>query len=504
MIKRYLAGLTFIILLLSIFVTCSSATIDITNAKGLHSFNFESKGSSFISEGCFLVRNTGIESTTVSIELIQGLNAVDMNDNQPRIHPSISETVFFYPLQHLDWITLKETEVTIESGESYTFYYDINIPKAEAWKSIDGNLEKGFLNYIQISEKSSDVISVRYNYKMFIVFSGEYISSPFNNLLLILAISSIASFIMFLYLKFKRKKTKASLLPVLIALLLTIVPLVNALTLTGTFYAYSGQMDPPSSFTATAYNTSTINLSWVKNSSADKTYVMRNETGYPNYPLSISNGTNIYNGTDSKYNDTSLVMGVSYYYTAWSWNDTIHNYSTTNSTATATTNFTIQISSPYPANSSTELSRPPANVSIWANGTGLTIYITYVNMSPLTPITEICASFSGVSTGRYAFTSFSSNGTNWIWGNTTYTWWVNATDGNNHWDNATYHYTTDSVATGANARLDITNDDVVNVLDLSSIWAHRSALLDYDRMYDVNSDNTVNVIDVSITWIGRS
>ena len=504
MTKRYLAGLTFIILLLSIFVSYSSATISINNAKGLHSFNFEESGD-FVSEGFFSIRNTGTESTTVSISVIQGLDPVDTNDGQPRIHPSISDTIFFYPLQNPEWITLSETEKNLAPGEEYTFYYTVNIPKPDAWKSIGGSVEKGFLNYILVTEKDSSMVGIHYNYKLFIAFAGEYSTFVFTNVLLLLLISSIASIIIFFLLKFKKKKQlkKEALLPLLIAFILILVPLVQSLTLTGTFYVLSGQMDPPTSFTATAYNTTVINLSWVKNLSADKTYILRNATGWSNYPANVDNGTFLYNGTNTTFNDSLLVKGTAYYYAAWSWNETTKNYSNDNATAMATTKLDVEVWNPYPINSSIANIRPPVNVSAFVNGTDLTIYFTFVNMTSFIPVAETFAAWTGQSTGRFAFTDFTSNGTSWIWGNTTYTWWVNATSSGS-WDNATYYYNTTQYASGANARMDVNNNGVVNSIDLSFDWAHRTSSYSYNHLYDVNNNGVVNSIDLSFIWANRS
>lgn len=82
--------------------------------------------------------------------------------------------------------------------------------------------------------------------------------------------------------------------------------------------------DPPSDFTATTYNKTTINLSWNKNSMTDQTYIERNDT--PSW--SRGDGTNIYNGTESSYQDKGLVFGTQYFYQAWSWNDTDMLFST--------------------------------------------------------------------------------------------------------------------------------------------------------------------------------
>ena len=75
------------------------------------------------------------------------------------------------------------------------------------------------------------------------------------------------------------------------------------------------------SFTATAYNATQINLSWTKGDGANYTRIQRS-TG--SYPISISDGTNVYNGTGASCSDTGLSAATTYYYSAWSctnWDD---------------------------------------------------------------------------------------------------------------------------------------------------------------------------------------
>jgi len=92
-------------------------------------------------------------------------------------------------------------------------------------------------------------------------------------------------------------------------------------------------VSPPSNFTATAVSSSQIDLSWTKGSNADKTYIERNTVSSWNR----GEGTLIYNGTGTSYSDTGLNAGTTYYYQAWSYNATDNVYSSTYSSASATT-----------------------------------------------------------------------------------------------------------------------------------------------------------------------
>jgi hypothetical protein len=94
----------------------------------------------------------------------------------------------------------------------------------------------------------------------------------------------------------------------------------------------------PSSFSATVHNTTQINLTWSNAVGADKTVVIRNESGYAAYPISQTNGTEIYNNTGTNYEDIGLEPGTKYWYTTWTWNATEKLYSLENATDDATTN----------------------------------------------------------------------------------------------------------------------------------------------------------------------
>lgn len=87
----------------------------------------------------------------------------------------------------------------------------------------------------------------------------------------------------------------------------------------------------PTNFNAQANSTSLIYLTWVKGEGANYTRIQR-KTG--SYPTSISDGTNIYNGTGTQVESTGLSAGVGYYYKAWSYAtwDANSSWSLTNAT----------------------------------------------------------------------------------------------------------------------------------------------------------------------------
>jgi hypothetical protein len=102
--------------------------------------------------------------------------------------------------------------------------------------------------------------------------------------------------------------------------------------------------------------------------------------------------------------------------------------------------------------------------------------------------------YSGVSNGTYNYVPLAEN--NWIWGNTTYFWSVNVTDGF-IWTNETFQYFTNS------SRYDVDNDKKVTFRDSGLVWMYRTSEADYEGIYDVNQDGEVNLQDSGLTWINR-
>ena len=104
-----------------------------------------------------------------------------------------------------------------------------------------------------------------------------------------------------------------------------------------TVYIYPQNM---SNLVATAYNYTAINLTWTKNNEADNVTLCFNDTHYPNTP---SDGV-IYNGSNQSYNHTGLTNCTTYYYRAWSYNESTGWHSLDNKSAYATTQCYTNIS----------------------------------------------------------------------------------------------------------------------------------------------------------------
>ena len=267
------------------------------------------------------------------------------------------------------------------------------------------------------------------------------------------------------------------------------------------FYINGAEMEdyPSGKFTVT--NTTAILSSWYGygyNTYGYDEITGWNETTYTGYGYGYS---------DSSLSDITFLYDIGYmthttgtFYGKLSANATLdsttHIYSSSAS-ETFTVSEVIEISNPYPANGSTEISRPTTNLSVQVNGTNLDIYFYFYNMTPVTDTWTQFANWTGVSTQRYEFTNFTDMGNDWIWGNTSYQWTVNVTDGST-WLNTSYHYTT----TGS--RYDVSNNGDVNVQDLSYTWGNRDGVKPYDGLYDVNNNEVINVQDLSYIWNSRT
>jgi len=152
----------------------------------------------------------------------------------------------------------------------------------------------------------------------------------------------------------------------------------------------------------------------------------------------------------------------------------------------------------YPANGSTDVERPPDELNVTVedpDGDTMDVYIRwkrhdYYHFGEWVTL----ETYTGVGNGTY--NTINLTGNDWIWGNTTYVWSVNCTDGK-VWTNETYQYTT------GGSRYDVNNNRRVNFQDAGLVWIHRTSEVDYDPLYDMTVDGTVNFQDAGLTWINR-
>lgn len=83
-------------------------------------------------------------------------------------------------------------------------------------------------------------------------------------------------------------------------------------------------LGPPTLFSLSLTVDADVTISWTKGQNADTTLIRRKPDSYP---TSITDGTEVYNSTGILYIDGDVTIGNTYYYRAWSFNNTHNIYS---------------------------------------------------------------------------------------------------------------------------------------------------------------------------------
>lgn len=130
-----------------------------------------------------------------------------------------------------------------------------------------------------------------------------------------------------------------------------------------------------------------INLSWVKGSGANNTYIERNLTGVTSW--SMGEGLWIYNGTGTYYVDENLAMTTTYYYQLWSsinWTYNGTNYHQFSGGYASFNAITTQIDPPYNGSSDYDTNNQRINLT-WTRGNNSDreIVVQNNNSYPTTP-----------------------------------------------------------------------------------------------------------------------
>ena len=96
--------------------------------------------------------------------------------------------------------------------------------------------------------------------------------------------------------------------------------IVNATNVDGTGYGsdmtFLTKPDAPTGLYAQVNSSTRIYLTWIKGTGANNTIIQRKINSYP---TSVTDGTNVYNGSSTHYENNGLVGGTAYYYRAWSY-----------------------------------------------------------------------------------------------------------------------------------------------------------------------------------------
>ena len=180
------------------------------------------------------------------------------------------------------------------------------------------------------------------------------------------------------------------------------------------------------SFTATMYNSTQINLTWTKHTGDTRTLIRYR---VDHAPTSVTDGTLLYNNTGSSTLQTGLTPGDHVYYSAWGYYTAGNLYSLTYGSDDAYTNQPPVLGTPTPANGAT------------GQATSLTWSIPISD-----PEGDLFSYWITCSNGQTISSVSSINGTKHIAVTgldflTTYTMYVNVTDG--HSDvNDTFNFTT--------------------------------------------------------------
>jgi len=254
-----------------------------------------------------------------------------------------------------------------------------------------------------------------------------------------------------------------------------------------TIYIHEYIPSEPTDFIATAVGNTQIDLSWTKGTDADKTYIEWNSVPTWN----MGEGTLLYNGTGTSTNHTGLNPHATYYYQAWSWNNTDSFFSTTYASANNNTLNTQpnQPTNEIPTNNSDYVSVYDNYLNVTVSdddGDSLNVSFYWGNSTLIHTVTNIAS-------GNVA-SIFLPNYTNpdFLLHDTDYTWYVTINDTRSEIQSPTYTFHTSKAP-------DINEDRTVNYLDVSLLVSHygESVSPPGSKGWDINSDGDTNYLDVS-------
>ena len=268
----------------------------------------------------------------------------------------------------------------------------------------------------------------------------------------------------------------------------------------------------PAGLTATMTSDTAVSLSGFGSGNGGDYTVIRRATG--SYPATPQSGTEVYNNTGSSTSDTSLSANTTYFYRAWTYNDTENIFSEDYQSDTAKTNAHPINSNPTPANDADgqELN-PTISIDVYDYDDATQNMDVYFYTNESGSWVQVGSTNSSVNSGTYSQTPTNFD----EWG-TRYYWSVNTTDGIN-WDNDTYFFDTDpddaatatnpypaDAATGVTlaptCHVDISDDEgsssivVCFYTNESSTWSFKqknTSVSDTDTVYwDFTDADTMN------------
>jgi len=142
---------------------------------GVIVFNLSESYDKLEADGYLTVSNTYNASVIISCRIITKLSAVDLDESGMfRVHKKISDNVIFKPIPAESWITLEDDKAVIDPHSVYNFRYAVDIPLSSE-DSFDTS--EGYLLYINVRKDLGNAtgvqIGIDYDYKLFIIFTGE-------------------------------------------------------------------------------------------------------------------------------------------------------------------------------------------------------------------------------------------------------------------------------------------------------------------------------------------
>ena len=188
--------------------------------------------------------------------------------------------------------------------------------------------------------------------------------------------------------------------------------------------------DIPTGFNAAAYNGTCINLTWNIDNN-NYSYIEKNNIS----SWTRSQGTEIYNDTGSFTNQSNLTFNTTYYYQIWSYNSTDNNWSQGYNTSNTTTdqNTLPDITQETPDNNTDDVSVDLTEISVRISDVDKHSFNWTIQTIPDIGTSSGSNEKNGIKTCSISDLSYQ----------TTYTWYVNTTDGYGY-TNKTYHFTTES------------------------------------------------------------
>ncbi|MBE3137456.1 MAG: hypothetical protein IMZ43_08740 [Thermoplasmata archaeon] len=198
----------------------------------------------------------------------------------------------------------------------------------------------------------------------------------------------------------------------------------------GTILRFMTKPEAPSTVQATHYGENQVNLSWTKGNGAFYTIIERNATSVSTWAR--GEGIQIYNGTGDSYVDIGVLSSVDYYYRLWSYTieKGFQQYSANAATGYTGSNMPPVFTNINPNNGATGVLTNTSLLSVTIQDPEGNLISWTIQTSPN------IGSNSG--TGGNGTKTCSISGLTY---GTTYTWFVNATDGTS-WNNKIYTFTT--------------------------------------------------------------